>query len=100
MSELDEDQGLGSADILSPGARSDLRLGGRTRRGWKKIKDQAEAAGYTEMQVRGFVNGNGLFASDADRRALATSLGFDWESAAEFFATIAPIIMEMFAACV
>jgi len=81
------------------GVKRDRDLGLRVRRRWAEILVEAERAGLTEDQVRGFVNGKGLFANDANRAALATSLGFDWEGAADFFATIAPIIMEMMAAC-
>ena len=75
------------------------KLGRRVWLRWNLILERAEASGLTEEQVRKFVNGGGLFADDATRRTLAASLGFDWEAAADFFAEIAPIIIEMFAAC-
>jgi hypothetical protein len=71
----------------------------RVRRKWAQIVESSEAAGYTEAQIRGFVDGGGLFATDEKRKTLATALGFDWEGAASFFETIAPIIIEMMAAC-
>jgi hypothetical protein len=97
MSELKE--GLESLDAGELQGVKDLKLGFRARKTWAKILVSASKHGLLEHQVRGFINGGGLFANDADRKTLATSLGFDWEGAAQFFATIAPIIMEMMAAC-
>lgn len=80
-------------------ASRDRSLGLRIRHRWKEIMVHARRFGLTEDQVRGFVQNHGLFASDEKRRELAASLGFDWEGAAEFFETIAPIIIEMMASC-
>ena len=80
-------------------AIKDLRIGIRARKAWVKIIKAGASDNLTEDQIRGFVNAGGLFAKDEDRKALADNLGFDWEGAANFFATIAPIIMEMMAAC-
>ena len=90
------------SEVLEAGemqAVRDLKAGIRIRKGWAKILVTAKKNGLTEDQVRGFVAQNGLFSSDATRKNIATSLGFDREGAADFFATIAPIIMEMMAAC-
>ncbi len=90
------------SDALEVGetqAIKDLKSGIRVRKAWKKIVKAGEKSGLSEDQIRGFVNADGLFANDSDRKVLAQNLGFDWEGAAEFFATIAPIIIEMMAAC-
>jgi hypothetical protein len=94
------------SDVLEAGletselqAVKDLKLGFRSRKAWAKIVVKAEQHGISEKQFREFIQNGGLFANDANRKLLADSLGFDWEGASEFFATIAPIIMEMMAAC-
>ncbi|WP_321377054.1 hypothetical protein [Trichococcus shcherbakoviae] len=89
-------EGLETSELQ---AVRDLKRGFRVRKAWSKILVKATENNLNETQVRGFINGGGLFAADADRKLLATSLGFDWEGAATFFATIAPIIVEMMAAC-
>jgi hypothetical protein len=93
---MSEEMELGSGEVQ---AVRDLKLGIRARRTWSKILAVATQHGLSETQVRGFVTGGGLFATDDARKSLTTSLDFDWDSAAEFFATIAPIIMEMMASC-
>jgi len=77
----------------------DIKLGRKTRSKWRKILRLGKEYGIDESQIRGYVAGGGLHITDAARKKLAKSLGFDWEGAAEFFATIAPIIIEMMAAC-
>ncbi len=87
------------ATVVAGRNESDRLLGRRVRLRWSVLVYRAERAGLSESQVREFVAGGGLFASDGERQALAASLGFDWEAAAAFFAEIAPIIIEMIAAC-
>jgi hypothetical protein len=91
-----EHEGLESGELR---AVMDLKLGIRARKAWAKILVKGRDAGLTEIQIRGFVTAGGLFVVDVRRQEIAADLGFDWEGAASFFETIAPIIIEMMAAC-
>lgn len=86
-----------SGEVLE--VAKDLKVGRRNRRAWRRLLAEAAARGYSESQVRGFVTAGGLFADDAARKEIAGTLGFDWEGAAEFFAAITPMIIEMMGAC-
>lgn len=80
-------------------ATRNRKLGLRVRRRWGMILVYGERYGLSDEQIRGAVEANWLGADDAKRKQIAASLGFDWEGAADFFAEVAPIIIEMMAAC-
>jgi len=91
--------GRDTVTAVAERSESDRVLGRRVRLRWNVLVYKADRAGLDEDQLRGFIDAGGLVASDEQRKAIALSLGFDWEAAAAFFAEIAPIIIEMFAAC-
>jgi hypothetical protein len=90
-------QPVESAEVIQ--ATRDRRLGVRCRAAWGRIELEAGTYNLEPDQVRGFIASGAMAGDDAARKAAAAELGFDWESAAGFFAKIAPIVAEMIAAC-
>jgi hypothetical protein len=80
-------------------AVSDLKLGVRSRRGWAKSIVLAKQHGISEQQWRGFVTGGGLNGTDDTKKTLAATLGIDWNNLLAFLQALAPIIIQMMAAC-
>lgn len=93
---MSENEALEAGELQ---AVRDLKLGIRARRNWAKVVAVGEKCGLTNEQVRGFVTQGGFIKSDADRKALADGLNIDWEGLTEFMEALAPIIIEMMAAC-
>jgi hypothetical protein len=81
--------------------RRDEANGIRLRRFNAKFDALAKRHGVDPDAARAFAASSVTDAcrTDLDRKAVADSLGIDWEGLTEFMEALAPIILEFMAAC-
>jgi len=78
----------------------DKENGLRLRRFNAKFDVLARRHGVDPEAARAYLASNVAAAcSEVDRRAMAETLGIDWEGLTQFIEALAPIIMQFMAAC-
>lgn len=77
----------------------DLKLGIRSRKAWGRIVTVFENEDISEGKVRQALSEGYLAVGDAGKAVIAEKVGFDPNAWADAFIKIAPIIMQMMAAC-
>lgn len=80
--------------------RRDKENGLRLRRFNARFDVLAKRHGIDPEAARAYLASNVTGAcSEVDRRAMAETLGIDWEGLTQFIEALAPIIMQFMAAC-